>query len=118
MNGGAWEYMMGSYNKYSGYSSKSYTIQEAQEELGKTITSDVGTWNSGYTGMCEFDGKEFVGRAWPESKYYDLYTTSSTTTACGGNACKGHALNEVVGWYSDSSGLVNGLASTSRSALS
>ena len=43
--------------------------------------------NSGFTSM-------------PESKYYDLYTTDSILTACNGDVCLGHALNETKGWDS------------------
>ena len=37
----------------------------------------------------------------PDSKYYDLYTTTDSTTACGGDICYGHALSETAGWYTD-----------------
>ena len=36
----------------------------------------------------------------PESKYYDLCTTSIATTACSGGVCYGHALSETAEWYS------------------
>lgn len=37
----------------------------------------------------------------PESKYYDAYTSTTTTTACNGGICYGQALSETSGWYSD-----------------
>ncbi len=37
----------------------------------------------------------------PNSKYYDNYTTKSSTTACSSGICYGHALSEIAGWYSD-----------------
>ena len=37
----------------------------------------------------------------PVSKYYDLYTTTSSLTACNGGVCYGHALSETKSWYSD-----------------
>ena len=79
MSGGAEEYVMGNYNQYSGSSFSN---------------------NSGYTGTY---GPTSGARPWPESKYYDLYTTGNSNTACNGSACKGYALNEVVGWYGDAS---------------
>ncbi len=85
LNGGAWEYTMGILNKRSGYST---------------------ALNSGYTGQLS-DGTSYQGRSWPDAKYYDLYTSDDPNTACGGNLCKGHALNETAGWYSDSSRMVD-----------
>ena len=35
----------------------------------------------------------------PDSKYFDIYTSSTCTVAM----CGGHALNETQGWYSDTS---------------
>ena len=40
-------------------------------------------------------------RAFPVSKYYDKYTTTSSLTACNGGVCFGHALSETKLWYSD-----------------
>ena len=38
----------------------------------------------------------------PEEKYYDIYSTSTTSTAsCTLAECGGHALHETSGWYSD-----------------
>ena len=37
----------------------------------------------------------------PETKYYDVYTTTNSATACLGAVCYGHALSETVGWYGD-----------------
>jgi len=39
----------------------------------------------------------------PESKYYDLYTTTSYLTACNGGLCYGDASFETAGWYGDMS---------------
>ena len=63
--------------------------------------------NSGYTGKLT-DESEFNenAREWPDAKYYDLYITTDTTTACNGKPCKGHALDEVAGWYGDWSNMV------------
>ncbi len=80
INGGAWEYTMGVLNKLSG---------------------NTETINSGYSGLLA-DGNSFTSdREWPSEKYYDLYTTTDTKTACNGAPCKGHALGEVAGWYGD-----------------
>ena len=64
-------------------------------------------WNSGYTGKTGFDNETFTGRDWPDNKYYDLYTTNDKNTACNGSPCKGHALNEIAGWYGDVSDMAN-----------
>ncbi len=42
----------------------------------------------------------------PASKYYDNYTSTTTTTACNSGICYGHALSETSGWYSDYAGFV------------
>ena len=47
--------------------------------------------NSGFTGMLN-DGTTYTGIAFPDSKYYNLYTGSSYT---------GHALTETKNWYGD-----------------
>ncbi len=84
MSGGAWEYTMSVYNKMSG-------------------NTEVN--NSGYAGKIT-NGSSIGGRTWPTDKYYDLYTSDNPLTACNGASCKGHALNETAGWYSDSSIIV------------
>ena len=43
----------------------------------------------------------------PESKYYDLYTTTSASTACESGICYGHALSETSGWYADNAYFVD-----------
>ncbi len=85
INGGPWEYTMGVLNKMSG---------------------NTDNDNSGYSGTLT-DDSYFAGRAWPDEKYYDLYTSNDPKTACNGNPCKGHALNEVAGWYNDSTNMVS-----------
>ena len=81
MSGGAWEYVMGVFadtngNPRSGYNSSS---------------------NSGFTGMLK-DETTYTGIAFPDSKYYNLYTGSSYT---------GHALTETKNWYNDSANFVS-----------
>ena len=111
MSGGSWEYVMGNYNRYSGYTARSYTIEEAKTILGRTDNQAIGIWNSGFNGPVygkDSDGSEMswtTGVEFPEEKYFDLYTTSNGTTACNG-ACDGHALTETAGWYNDSSWFV------------
>ena len=106
MSGGSWEYVMGNYNRYSGYTARSYTVEEAEKILGRTDHISVGIWNSGFNGPVygkDSDGSEMswtTGVEFPEEKYFDLYTTSNGTTACNG-ACDGHALTETAGWYND-----------------
>ena len=85
MIGGSNEYVMGVYTdgtrNWSGYNSSN---------------------NSGFTGML-YDGTTYTGVAYPESKYYNSYTTSSNYTTEGLQ----HALMETQRWYSDSAYFVN-----------
>ncbi len=37
----------------------------------------------------------------PDIKYYDCYTSTSTSSACNSGVCYGHALSETSSWYSD-----------------
>ncbi len=87
INGGAWEYTMGVLNKMSGNTTSA---------------------NSGYKGVLA-DGSEFNEntRDWPDTKYYDEYTSTSIETACNGKPCKGHAIGEVTGWYGDFTEMVS-----------
>ena len=107
MSGGSWEYVMGNYNRYSGYTAREYTVEEAETILGRTDHIAVGILNSGFNGPVygkDSDGSEMswtTGVEFPEEKYFDLYITSNGTTACNG-ACDGHALTETAGWYNDS----------------
>ena len=90
MSGGAWEYMMGvikdnsSNNPMSGYST---------------------TYNSGFIGKLYDSGKytSYSGRAWPESKYFDLYDFGTTFNddAAYRRAKTGDATTETKGWYGD-----------------
>ncbi len=43
----------------------------------------------------------------PDSKYYDLYTTTDSTTACNGGICYGHALSETENWYGYGSSFID-----------
>ncbi len=80
MNGGAVEYVMG----------------VLADTNGKPRSGYNSSSNSGFTGMLN-DGTTYTGIAFPDSKYYNLYTGSSYT---------GHALTETAGWYSDFAGFV------------
>jgi len=73
MSGGAYEYTMGNYNNSSGLSPYQ---------------------NSGFQGTNE---PTSGGLPWPESKYYDLYTTSDAATGYK----IGDATYETWGWYDD-----------------
>ena len=60
---------------------------------GGTSEYVMGNYNStvGSSGFTTF----------PDSKYYDDYTTTNSLTACNGGICYGHGLSEVRGWYGD-----------------
>ena len=81
MNGGAFEYVMGVLADSNGNPRSGYNSSD----------------NSGFTGMLN-DGTTYTGIAFPDSKYYNLYTTTSYT---------GHALTETAGWYSDYASFVS-----------
>ena len=75
MSGGSWEHVMGVFADTNGKPRSGYNSSS----------------NSGFTGMLA-DGTTYTGIAFPDSKYYNLYTGSSYT---------GHALTETKNWYSD-----------------
>ena len=75
MSGGSEEYVMGVF----------------ADTNGKPRSGYSSSYNSSFTGMLD-DGTTYTGIAFPDSKYYNLYTGSSYT---------GHALTETKNWYSD-----------------
>ena len=54
--------------------------------------------NSGFTGMLK-DGTIYTGIAFPDSKYYNLYTDNSSYI--------GHALTETANWYESAYSFIN-----------
>ena len=80
MSGGTYEYVMG----------------VLADPNGKP-RSGGNSSNSGFTGMLK-DGTIYTGIAFPDSKYYNLYTGTSYT---------GHALTETKNWYNDSANFVS-----------
>ena len=81
MSGGSGECVMGVYADTSGNPRSGYN----------------SSYNSGFTGMLS-DGTTYTGITFPDSKYYNLYTSSSYT---------GHALTETKNWYSDFANFVH-----------
>jgi len=75
MSGGAGEYVMGNYNNRSGKDTY---------------------FNSGFEGLDEYVN-QIEGLQWPDSKYYDLYTSNIDSTGYK----VGDATYETHGWYSD-----------------
>ena len=85
MNGGAYEYVMGAFTNGSGSPRSGFNVYH----------------NSGFNGLLN-DGRSVSnGRALPEAKYYNLYTSTNSAIACDGGICYGHALSETAGWYND-----------------
>ena len=76
MSGGSWEYQMGWLN---------------------TASSNFGYRNNEGT---DTNGAGFSS-APSNHRYYEEYTTTAASTACGGIACYGQALSETGGWYGD-----------------
>ena len=81
MSGGTLEYVMGVF----------------ADTNGKPRSGYDSSYNSGFTGMLN-DGTKYTGIAFPDSKYYNLYTGLSYT---------GHALTETKEWYGDNASFVN-----------
>ena len=74
-----------------------YVMGVLADTNGKPRSGYNSLWNSGFTGML-MDGTTYTGIAFPDSKYYNLYTGTSYT---------GHALTETKDWYSDNASFVN-----------
>ena len=91
MSGGAWEYVMGVFANLD----------------GQLWSGNSTSKNSGFTGLLGSAGTSYTGVDFPDSKYYDDYTTTNALTACNGGICYGHGLSEVNGWYSDYAGFVD-----------
>ncbi len=87
MSGGSYEYIMGVYT------------DGTQNWSGRGSTS-----NSGFSG-CLGSGcsSTYDGVAYPESRYYNSYTTSTNYT----NANLQHALTETQNWFSDAANFVS-----------
>ena len=86
MSGGSWEYAMGVYTNGT-----------------KNWSGNDSTYNSGFTGCLGSSCSSYTGVAYPESKYYNKYTTSSNYTTEGLQ----HALIETQNWYSDNASFVS-----------
>jgi hypothetical protein len=78
MSGGTWEHVMG---YYSGANSNYVT-------------------DSSYFGWT--DSENYAGfKTDIPSKYWDNYMAMEMITACSGEVCFGHALNETAGWHGE-----------------
>ena len=86
MSGGSYEWVMGVYT------------DGRRNWSGSTSFS-----NSGFTGCLGYCSSSYTGVAYPESKYYNKYTTSSNYTTGGLQ----HTLIETKNWYSDVAGFVS-----------
>ena len=91
MSGGAFEYVMG----------------VLTDDNGNPRSGNTTSYNSGYNGMLTNGAMYIAGVDFPDSKYYDLYTSTDNSTACNGGICYGHALSETDNWYGDVAWFVN-----------
>ena len=96
MSGGAHEYVMGVFANSD----------------GQVWSGNSTSWNSGFTGLVGESGTSYIGTAFPDSKYYDVYKATSGTaisalTACNGGVCYGHGLSETKTWYNDDADFVD-----------
>jgi len=62
-----------------------------------------GTWEYVMANYNKTSGNSGINFETLDSKYYDLYTSLDLETACNGETCYGHALNETKEWFDDSS---------------
>ena len=62
--------------------------------MGYSCADESSTWGS----VSEDENYAGFTRE-PDSKYYDNYTSTNTSTACSGGICYGHALSETNNWY-------------------
>ena len=105
------------YNTYGFYTWDGYLLN--YDTNTKSTTRDltkVASTTGNITGVYDMSGgvDEYVMgnynnivassgfSTFPSQKYYDLYTSMFSFTACNGGVCFGHALSETVGWYNDS----------------
>ena len=96
MAGGTQEYVMGVFANSYGQLWSGYSTSQ----------------NSGFTGLVGSTGTSYIGTAFPDSKYYDVYKASNGITmdrlaACNGGVCYGHGLSETNKWYGDYAGFVS-----------
>ena len=83
MSGGAYEHVMGVFADSNGNPMSGYM--------------PIFMYHSGFTGMLS-NGTTYTGVSFPDSKYYNLYTSDEAYT--------GHALTETKNWYSDNASFV------------
>lgn len=78
-----------------------YVMAVLADKNGAPRSGYARLYNSGFTGIVYGYGTNstYNGTPFPDSKYYDLYTTTDRTTACSGTICFGHALSETYEWY-------------------
>ena len=84
MSGGAYEYVMG-------------VLADSNGNPRSGKSADINSGFNGMVGSSEYT----AGMTFPTKQYYDLYTSTTSTTACNGGICYGHALSETASWYTD-----------------
>ena len=67
---------------------------------GKPRSGNTTSINSGFNGSL-VSGSMTTGVDFPQSKYYDLYTSTTISKACNNANCYGHALYETDYWFED-----------------
>ena len=110
------------YNRYGFYTWDGYLLEYNTNTKSSTHDiSKVASTTGNITGVYDMSGganeyvmgnyNDTIGSSGftslPDSKYYDLYTTTDKLTACNGEICYGHGLSEVSKWYGDYAYFVN-----------
>jgi len=74
------------------------------DDNGDPRSGNSTSENSGFNGTIYDSNNNTLweeGIDFPLEKYYDLYTSTSQTTACNGGICYGHAISETASWHGD-----------------
>ena len=110
------------YNRYGFYTWDGYLLEYNTNTKSSTHDiSKVASTTGNITGVYDMSGganeyvmgnyNDTIGSSGftslPDSKYYDLYTTTDKLTACNGGICYCHGLSEVSKWYGDYAYFVN-----------
>ena len=106
-------FLLGVYDMSAG--AGEYVMGVLADSSGAPRSGNSDSRNSGFNGTLENGSKYSSGIAFPEAKYYDLYTSmnqssnddSLSATACSGGICYGHGLSETAGlcWSQERSDL-------------
>ena len=82
-----------------------YGVYDMSGGAHELVMGAYGNEKNPTSGLSGFEDSAFTSER-IETKYYDIYITNNSSTACNGICC-GHALSETEGWYNDYTTMVN-----------